>query len=201
MSQSEQIDKLAQALNQAQAVIQPALKDSTNPFFKSKYADLGAIWSVIKDPLTKNGLSVFQGCASRDGIDYLETTLLHNSGQWIKSEIHLFLMKQDAQGMGSAITYARRYALAAALGVTQEDDDGQQASQPAPIRKSIPETTDLKAGLTLGSKLSALAKKGDIDQDTINGVFKKYAVDDFSKLPETVAKKMLDVFEPKSTAV
>ncbi len=129
MNQSEQINELAAALAKAQAEIQPAIKDSTNPFFKSKYADLSSVWNACKAPLTKNGLSVLQTMESQNGQLTLVTTLAHGSGQWIRSFLPIISQKQDAQSIGSAITYMRRYSLAALVGVTtDEDDDGNAAT-------------------------------------------------------------------------
>lgn len=125
--QSDSIATIAGALSKFQSEIHPVIRDSFNPYFKSKYADLASIWQEIQVPLAKNGLSVFQGCIHTDGNDFLKTILMHSSGEYITSELKLYLSKQDAQGMGSAITYARRYALAAALGIVQEDDDANRA--------------------------------------------------------------------------
>lgn len=126
--QSEQINELATALSKAQSEIKPALKDSDNPFFKSKYADLASVQSACMPFLTKNGLSVLQAINYVNGETTLETTLLHSSGQWIKSIAPVKPVKNDPQGLGSALTYMRRYSLAALVGVSQEDDDGNGAS-------------------------------------------------------------------------
>lgn len=129
MNQSEQINELASALAKAQGEIKPALKDSSNPFFKSKYADLASIWEACKTPLTKNGLAVLQSMDSRDGDMMLITTLVHSSGQWMKSVMPIRVKaatekQNEIQMLGSAITYMRRYCLAALVGVTTDDDDG-----------------------------------------------------------------------------
>lgn len=132
-NQSEQINELATALAKAQSEIQPALKDSINPFFKSKYADLSSVWNACKGALTKNGLAIVQTMDQREGHLVLLTTLAHASGQWIRSTIPVVSAKQDAQSIGSAITYMRRYSLAAMVGVTtDEDDDGNAATYTAP---------------------------------------------------------------------
>lgn len=129
MNQSEQINELVTALAKAQQEIGPAYKDSVNPFFKSKYADLSSVWSACKQPLTKNGLAVLQTVEYQGERMVLVTTLAHCSGQWIKSCMPIISAKQDAQGIGSAITYMRRYSLAAMVGVTTEDDDGNSACE------------------------------------------------------------------------
>ena len=128
MYQSEQINELASALSKAQGEITPAIKDSTNPFFKSKYADLASIWDACKTALSKHGLAVLQTMDYRENQMVLITTLAHASGQWVRSTLPILPTKNDAQGIGSAITYMRRYSLAAIVGVTtDEDDDGNAA--------------------------------------------------------------------------
>ena len=138
MNQSESINELAAALAKAQAAIRPAVKDKTNPAFRSKYADLSAVWEACREALTSNGLSVvqFPVDAAEPGRVALETTLLHTSGQWLRASFSLPLAKNDPQGMGSGLSYARRYALAAVVGVVaDEDDDGNAASQAKPQQK------------------------------------------------------------------
>jgi hypothetical protein len=126
---SQEIGKLAEALSKAQAVIEGAKEDSTNPFFKSKYADLSSVWRACKKPLTDNGLAVIQTIENGGEKIYLVTTLAHVSGQWIRSYMPVIMTKQDAQGFGSAVTYSRRYALAAMVGVCPQDDDAETAMQ------------------------------------------------------------------------
>jgi hypothetical protein len=131
MYQSEAINELATALAKAQAEICHAKKDEANPYFKSKYADLPAVIDAAKAALTKNGLSVIQAPnIMEDGRVYLVTQLNHASGQWIRSSYPIKPIKDDPQGMGSALTYARRYAYASLVGVAAagEDDDGNAAS-------------------------------------------------------------------------
>lgn len=150
---SEQIGELAKALSSAQSQIRGALKDSSNPFFKSKYADLESCWDAIREPLTKNGLSVTQ---TFDWIEncgtVLVTTLLHSSGQWISGKMPLVQVKQDPQSTGSATTYMRRYALAAIVGLVQVDDDGEAShgrySPPATVSKMPPKSTPIEGSLT-----------------------------------------------------
>lgn len=127
MRTSEQINELAKALAIAQGELKPALKDSTNPHFRSKYADFTSVWDSCRDSLSKNGLSVIQATALEDDRILLKTRLLHTSGQWVESDIPLLLTKQDMQGLGSAITYARRYALKSIVCVADDDDDAETA--------------------------------------------------------------------------
>ncbi len=126
--------ELFAALSKAQAEIKGAVKDSTNPHFKSRYADLESVIEAVKQPFFKFGLSFVQ---SVEG-DALVTTICHASGGTITSRVPLIIGKNDMQGVGSAITYARRYGLAAAAGVSQTDDDGNAACEaPRPVFKPM----------------------------------------------------------------
>ena len=135
--QSEHIEKLAAALCKVQGELDGAKADSVNPHFKSNYADLRSVWSAIRDLLAKNKLAVVQtGIESPIGYIGIETTLMHESGQWISGVMHLPSKREnDPQQYGSALTYARRYSLAAIVGVYQEDDDANLASKPKPKPK------------------------------------------------------------------
>lgn len=125
---STELDKIAVAMVAAQQAIVPATKDKANPFFKSKYADLEAVWAACRDALHANGIAVIQGAMTLDGKPHMETKLIHVSGQWMTSFWELTPTKADPQAMGSAITYQRRYSLAAMVGVVTEDDDGNAAA-------------------------------------------------------------------------
>ena len=120
---SPEIDKLAAALAKAQSELEGAKKESTNPFFKSSYADLHAVIKSAFPHLSKHGLSVSQGNEIVPGAVCVTTTLMHSSGQWLRSKVKLPLSKVDAQGVGAAITYGRRYGLSAIVGIAQYDDD------------------------------------------------------------------------------
>jgi hypothetical protein len=121
----------AEAFVKLQAAIRPAIKDATNPAFRSKYADLGAVWEAVKQPLTDNGFSVIQSPDFDGDTMWLRTTILHVSGERVEGRYPLRPVKQDPQGFGSALTYARRYSLSAMLGVVaDDDDDGNAASAP-----------------------------------------------------------------------
>ena len=127
---------LAEALSKAQAHIEGAKEDATNPFFKSKYADLSSVWNACKKALSSHGLSVVQTVENGGEKVYLVTMLLHSSGQWIRSYMPILATKQDPQAFGSAMTYCRRYALAAMVGVCPADDDAETAMNVA--RKPTP---------------------------------------------------------------
>jgi len=128
MNKSEQINDLAAALNKAQSQMNGAKKGAKNPFFKSKYADLVSVVDAVKGPFVENGLSYSQFPVYEDGKVGVETILMHSSGQWISNILLLPMTKQDPQAAGSAITYARRYALQAIAGIPAEDDDGNAAT-------------------------------------------------------------------------
>jgi hypothetical protein len=125
------MSELAKALVKAQGHIKGAVKDASNPHFKAKYADLASVWDACRKPLTDNGLSVVQFTTinTEGTIPLLVTRLLHTSGESIDGVTPLIMVKQDMQALGSAITYARRYGLAAMVGVAPEDDDGNAASE------------------------------------------------------------------------
>lgn len=130
MQKSELINELAIALCKAQAQFGPLRKGADNPFFKSKYADLSSVIDVAREPLYEMGLSFTQTMDDSDsGSVIVETTLMHSSGQWITGRLKMPTAKSDPQGYGSAITYARRYALQAILGLAAEDDDAEGAMQ------------------------------------------------------------------------
>jgi len=125
---SSDIAELSAALCKAQGAMEGASKSSDNPFFKSKYADLSAVWDDVRKPFADNGLSVVQMPCGGIGSVTLVTQITHTSGQWMRSRMTMVPVKNDPQGIGSCITYARRYSLAAMAGVYQVDDDGNKAS-------------------------------------------------------------------------
>jgi hypothetical protein len=168
MNQSEQINELATALAKCQGEITPAIKDSSNPYFKSKYADLNSVWSVCRQPLSKHGLAVIQTIdKDESGNLILITTLVHNSGQWIRSKTPIPLMKSDPQAMGSSITYMRRYSLSAIVGIsTDEDDDGEKAMNRNADREKPVKEKKVASGLLNPSQtqeLIALSENCDPD--------------------------------------
>lgn len=138
MNQSEQINELAVALSKAQAVLEGAEKSAQNPHLKNRYADLGSVWDAIRKPMADNGLSVVQCLLETEPADgdsiLLRTVLMHTSGQWIESVLRMPFAGSKAtnaaQAAGSAITYARRYALSSMLGVCPADDDASSAGEP-----------------------------------------------------------------------
>jgi hypothetical protein len=139
---SETIGKLADALAKAQRVMGVAKKDSTNPFFKSKYADLSSVIDAIREPLASNGLSYVQYPERLEGTLVYTTLLMHSSGEWISGSVPMLIAKQDMQGQSSAITYAARYGLSRMAGIAQDDDDGNGAAARGKVFPMQPEITD-----------------------------------------------------------
>lgn len=186
--QSEHINELMTALAKAQGQMKAALKDSNNPYYGSKYADLAGVWEVCREPLSENGLAVtqtFRMISNMESEQVLVTTLAHTSGQWIRSEILLMLppsnqINEDGKGkrpnriqqLCSSITYFRRYSLAAMVGVYQDDDDGesyprnikQDPQKHAPIVKmSETQCAEIEAWVqTFPEKQAGLLKKFNV---------------------------------------
>jgi hypothetical protein len=134
MERSPEIGELTKALSIAQGKIKGAKADSDNPFFKSKYADLESVWAAIRIPLSDNGLAVIQ-CVDDNK---LVTILSHSSGQFVQSSYPLTPKDQSPQSIGSAVSYARRYSLAAMTGVYQVDDDAEAAqARPAQQQRTV----------------------------------------------------------------
>lgn len=142
MKRSETIDQLACALALAQGQMEGALKASSNPFFKSKYADLKSVWEACRAPLSNNGLSVVQSPEIRQPSEAAQlagavvapevvvtTVLAHLSGQYIENTLSMWPKDNSPQAIGSCISYARRYALASMVGVYQADDDAESAQE------------------------------------------------------------------------
>lgn len=153
MNKSEHIEKLAAALVKAMPTMKTALMDSTNPFFKSKYADLSSVKDAVRDSLMNNGLTVSQfPDQTATGEPALTTILIHESGQWISGTYPLMVTDKEStpQGYGSALTYARRYGLSAVLGVIADtDDDGNAATRPQKpaAANSAPQDPDITEGV------------------------------------------------------
>lgn len=165
MQKSDSIGNLSKALTAVQAALKPAIKDSNNPFFKSKYADLNSVWDSCRELLAANGLSVIQGnSVGLDNTVIVETILAHESGEWIQSELSLPLAKHDPQGVGSAVTYGRRYGLAAAVGIVADvDDDGNAASKPPTNQPPAQAKPSAKDGLIEGIKTVCKALNASFD--------------------------------------
>lgn len=191
---SPQINELATALAKAQGSIQPAIKDKKNPHFKSSYADLASVWDACRSSLSANGLAVIQTVETRTDIkeSILVTTLAHSSGQWMRSEMPIITNKMDPQGIGSALTYYRRYSLASMVGVAPEDDDAEAAQnrgrfdniKAAPQAETVSKSTADDLCLMLKSCSPAF-------QEDIKQFCKKYNVDEnMRNLPAHLCERL-----------
>jgi hypothetical protein len=146
--QSQDTKDIAAALAKAQGQIENASKDAANPAWRSTYATLASVINASSEKLSENGIAVVQATVPTENSLMIVTTLNHSSGQWFRSYTPLILAKQDMQGLGGAISYARRYALSAIIGISQEDDDAQSATdakknedkKPAPVVAKTKET-------------------------------------------------------------
>ena len=130
MKSSTEIKDIAAALSKLQAENKGAEMEAVNPFFKSKYSNLKDVWDSIRESVGKNGLAILQDVTTKDICVSVTTLVTHSSGQWIEfGPLEVPFAKKDAQAVGSAISYAKRYALSAAVGVVSgiEDDDGNEA--------------------------------------------------------------------------
>lgn len=136
------MSQIAPAFIKAKKAFAPALKDKTNPAFRSKYADLGACLEAVEDALLDNGIAVYQETFDDQTGVTVETVFLHESGETIRGgKLHVPAAKHDPQGYGSALTYCRRYSLMAACGIAPEDDDGNAATKMT--REPKPDTVGL----------------------------------------------------------
>jgi len=204
--QSENINELGAALAKAQAVITGAKQDKKNPFLKNNYATLSSVWDACRAPLTDNGLCVVQTTEyNEQGQLVLATTLIHSSGQWLKGFTPILVQKQDAQSMGSAITYARRYSLSAIAGVAPDDgeDDGSQATSPRgnakegqPIQKRQPaqEKPKVSAGVISEKQVNLLYARlngnDDIKQQ-IEGRLESQGIENYKDIPREMFDRII----------
>jgi len=160
MLTSESITKIMPAFIKAQANFAPALKSATNPHFKSKYVALDGVIDAVAEPLRAQGIAIMQQTDIVDARTILVTRLIHESGEWIASRYPVHPVKADPQGEGSALTYARRYALMALVGIAPEDDDGNAAVKAAEKAAAKPITFDQEAKLRDTLDASGRDEKG-----------------------------------------
>jgi hypothetical protein len=174
MNKSESISNLAKALSLAQGAMGKAQMSSTNPHFKSKYADLESLWDACKYYLHTNGLSVVQLPSCESGQYYVETILLHSSGEWISGRCYIQPSKLDPHGIMSSYTYARRGGLQAMVGLCGDsDDDGNSAMNfSTPSRPATPAKPSTPMARTILPKPAATSTPSTgledlLDQDSI----------------------------------
>lgn len=193
---SESIGQLSLALAKAQGEMKPAVKDSTNPFFKSKYADLNSVINAVRDPLSRNELAFMQNLHEIEGCLYLITILSHKSGEYVKSQMPVKFKADgktnELQSMGSAISYIKRYALSAMLGVCcDEDDDGNSSTDfPAEAPKTFPKAPIISK--EQAHVLNELIKKCPKDYETyIHKYLKSHNIDGVSNIPTNMYETLL----------
>lgn len=179
MIKSEQIDALAMSLAKAQKELANPKKTTTNAFFKNRYAELSEVINVSKPVLAEHGLSVMQFLSYDSALGVIiETMMLHETGQFIGERLIIPLQKIDAQGLGSAATYGRRYAWAAICGLAQEDDDGSTASAQVSA-KIIINDNDVEIWDTMKNEfrghgdIKKIFKKYDLTDDQINRLYEE----------------------------
>lgn len=154
MNRSESIIEIAKALAAAQAEVENASKNSKNDHFKNSYADLAEVLNTVRPVFARHGISITQFPSFADGVVTVETVMLHVTGEYLSGSCSAPVTKSDPQGVGSAITYLRRYSLAAMTGVAQEDDDGNAAAaKPKPDQSVI---SDHLAAIEAASDVGAL---------------------------------------------
>lgn len=164
MNKSEQINELATALAKAQGEIENASKSSNNPHFKSRYADLAEVLNTVRPVFASHGLAISQFPSYEQGVASVETIITHSSGQWMSGVISAPVGKLDAQGVGSAITYCRRYSLAAVAGIAQEDDDANSAVGHAPRQQ--PKQAKPAISAKQAAELRAALQAAELDEAT-----------------------------------
>ncbi|MDY0227250.1 MAG: ERF family protein [Desulfomicrobium apsheronum] len=209
MNKSESIASLAAALAKAQGEMENAGKNSVNPHFKSKYADLAEILNTVRPVLSKHGLAVTQFPAFEGGTAHVETILTHASGEWMSGTCSAPVQKSDPQGVGSALTYLRRYSLVAVCGLAQEDDDANAAAKPkATAQKpaaTMPKPEPIKPETITDSQrktLMALYKNAprDVRIDDANGLLQAAKpgckrIESFSELTPAMANYLIGQLE------
>ena len=180
------MQKIASALVKAQKGFGQALKTSSNPHFKSRYADLAACVEAVIDSLNDNGIALIQQTHECDNGVIVETTFIHESGEVFSAgRLHVPASKHDAQGYGSALTYARRYSLMAAAGIAPEDDDGNAAvaghkAQAAAPRAKYETAIAPKVGPDELKAITELAQKTNTD---LSAIAKAYGLPSINDLP------------------
>jgi hypothetical protein len=193
MLTSDSITKIMPAFIKAQSQFAPALKSATNPHFKSKYVALDGVIDAVAAPLRAEGIAIMQMTDVTDhGGIILESRLVHQSGEWIGSRYPVHPVKADPQGEGSALTYARRYALMALVGIAPEDDDGNSAVK-AVEKAAAGEPITERQEMTLRDALESTGR----DEGGCCAYFK---VDKLSDLPATKYDAALKIASTKKAA-
>ena len=189
--------ELSKAFVKAHGAMPKLIKDSKNPHFKSEYASLAAVIDAIRKPLADSGLALYQSATtvSDDGgkmFVVVKSILIHESGDCIEDELPMPIAKNDAQGIGSAITYGRRYAAMAICGLAPDDDDGNEASQPQQAQKAV---TNGKPA----QKPQAKAQPKDLDPDATRKAFHATGTELFGDLWDTARPLVVERYTTNKT--
>jgi hypothetical protein len=205
-TQSENIADLVEALRTVQMNLKGAIKDATNPFFNSNYADLESVWECCRGPLADNGLCVIQTNGGTAESPSVITTLAHVSGQWIRGELFLTPDKKGPQGIGSCITYGRRYGLAGIVGIIQVDDDAEGATSrnKKTTTKKTPKEDDIPMGDMPNSKLIsdaqrkrlyAISKEFAWGETAVKSLLAKYGFESSTEITKAKYKDICEELE------
>lgn len=193
ISHSEEIKDFVAALAKAQGALKPAVFNRINPHFKTRYADFTSCMDACRAPLSENGIAAIQYCETIDGKLNLVTMLAHISGQWMKSEFPLIAAKMDSQGIGSAMTYAKRYSLCGMVGIVA-DEEGDDDAEAAVGRGRQEEPRRYAAPVSKPISRSVEVKPSTITQDeafTLEGLLRQTPDDYQEKLNDWLKKKNL----------
>jgi hypothetical protein len=194
MQTSESINELVKALAKTQGELDKASKNANNPFHKSKYAKLEDVWDACREPLSANGLCVIQAPSIGVGSEVVLTTrLAHTSGQWVETQLSIKPQSNNAQGVGSAITYAKRYSLAAIVGIADgDDDDGNIATFGDKSQSKRVSQETLK-------RLESLLADRDVDKFS-KWIEEKFKVrfENLNNLKQHQAESIIEAIERKS---
>lgn len=201
---SSEIAELAAALAKAQGAMESATKGNVNPHFKSKYADLASVRDAMREPFAVNGLSVVQGLRTVQGGIEVETVLFHASGQSIRETLMVPTPRFDAQGLGSAATYGRRYALMSMIGLASEDDDGNAVSG-GNTRQAL-QTVETVTGTIDGEQAAEIKRKIMDANADLPKFLKTFGIEHVEDLPvarfkEAVRKLALKIEQARATEV
>lgn len=184
-------DKLMEALSHMQGALDNAKKESKNPYFNSKYADLATCLSALKKPMSDNGLSISQHC-SYNGVSVECVTILgHSSGQMMVSSLSVPVTKKDAQGVGMAITYGRRYALSSIVGLAQADDDAESAVEHEPDEQAAEVSSGYATEKQVGL-IKSLIAKARVD---VNSVLNRYHAANLESLGKEQASECIKILK------
>lgn len=187
-----EIKQIAAALVKAQKAFGPALKSSSNPHFKSRYADLSACVEAVMDSLNDNGIALVQQTHECEAGVMVETVFVHESGEIFSAgKLHVPAVKHDAQGYGSALTYARRYSLMAACGIAPEDDDGNAASKPQPRKAAASAPAANGPELMTPEEVANITALADEVGKSVKDICTAYKVGSLNFIPRSAFQKIV----------